>query len=39
MRIEADCGEPVYYELDGDPGGELPVEIEACQHGLAVLVP
>lgn len=39
MRIEADCEESVYYELDGDPGGELPVEIEACRHGLAVLVP
>lgn len=39
MRIEADCEEAVYYELDGDPGGELPVEIEACAQRLSVLVP
>ena len=39
MRIEADCEDPVYYELDGDPGGELPVEIEVCKEGLTVLVP
>jgi len=39
MRIEADCEETVYFELDGDPGGELPVEIEAVPEGLTVLVP
>ena len=39
MRIEAECEEPVYYELDGDPGGELPVEIEVVEQGLTVLVP
>ena len=39
MRIEAESDKPVYYELDGDPGGELPVEIEAFPERVTVLVP
>ena len=37
MRIEAD--EPVSYQLDGDPGGLLPVEIEMLPGRLMLLVP
>ncbi len=37
MRIEAD--EPVPYQLDGDPGGLLPVEIEMLPGRLMLLVP
>lgn len=39
FRIESDGDEPVYYELDGDPGGELPLEIEVVPGALRVLVP
>lgn len=37
IRIEAD--ERVPYQLDGDPGGELPLEIEVVPKFLRVLVP
>jgi diacylglycerol kinase family enzyme len=37
FRIEAD--EPVPYELDGDPGGFLPLEIDVVPRRLRVLVP
>jgi diacylglycerol kinase (ATP) len=37
IRIEAD--EPVPYQLDGDPGGLLPVEIEMLPGRLTLLVP
>lgn len=30
---------PVAYELDGDPGGYLPLEIEVCPGAVRVLVP
>jgi diacylglycerol kinase family enzyme len=36
LRIEADT--PVPYQLDGDPGGELPVEINVEAGRLTVLV-
>jgi diacylglycerol kinase family enzyme len=36
LRIEAD--EPVPYQLDGDPGGYLPVEIHVLPERLSVLV-
>ena len=39
MRIEADGDDPVHYELDGDPGGVLPLEIEVCPGALKVLLP
>ena len=37
IRIEAD--ERVPYQLDGDPGGVLPLEIEVIPNFLRVLVP
>jgi diacylglycerol kinase (ATP) len=37
LRIEAD--EPVPYQLDGDPGGRLPVEIEVLTRRVTLLVP
>jgi len=37
VRIEAD--EPVPYQLDGDPGGTLPVEVQVLPRRLTVLVP
>lgn len=36
IRIEAD--RPVPYQLDGDPGGELPVEIEVLPKFFRVFV-
>jgi diacylglycerol kinase (ATP) len=38
-RLRIECDEPAYYELDGDPGGMLPVEIEVVPRRLRVLVP
>lgn len=37
LRIESD--EPVHYELDGDPGGTLPVELEVVPRRLRLIVP
>jgi diacylglycerol kinase family enzyme len=37
LRIEAD--EPVLYQLDGDFGGHLPVEIEMLRKRLTLVVP
>jgi diacylglycerol kinase family enzyme len=37
LRIEADVAVP--YQLDGDPGGYLPVEIQAVPQRLTLLVP
>jgi diacylglycerol kinase family enzyme len=37
VRIESD--EPVPYQLDGDPGGLLPLEIEAMPDRLTLLAP
>lgn len=37
VRIEAD--EPVPYQLDGDPGGMLPLDIEMLPGRVALLVP
>jgi len=37
LRIESD--EEVPYQLDGDPGGVLPVEIEVVSKRLTLLVP
>ncbi len=37
LRIESDA--PVPYQLDGDPGGYLPVEIEVVPGRLTVVVP
>jgi diacylglycerol kinase (ATP) len=37
VRIESD--EPVHFELDGDPGGSLPVELEVVPRRLRLIVP
>ncbi len=37
FRIESD--EPVSYQLDGDPGGILPVDVEILPGRLTLLVP
>ena len=37
VRIESD--EPVPYQLDGDPGGLLPLEIEVMPDRLTLLAP
>jgi diacylglycerol kinase family enzyme len=37
IRIEAD--EPVPYQLDGDPGGFLPIEIDVLPQRVKLLVP
>jgi len=37
LRIESD--EPVPYQLDGDPGGFLPLEIRVLPQRLTLLVP
>jgi diacylglycerol kinase (ATP) len=37
VRIESD--QPVPYQLDGDPGGFLPVDIEVVPQRLRLLVP
>ena len=37
LRLEAD--EPVPYQLDGDPGGHLPVDLEVLAGRLLLIVP
>ncbi|QEG23226.1 diacylglycerol/lipid kinase family protein [Mariniblastus fucicola] len=39
LRVEAEGDEPVHFELDGDPGGVLPLEIVVVPEALRVLVP
>ncbi len=36
LRIESN--QPVSYQLDGDPGGELPVEIQVLPERLTLLI-
>lgn len=38
-RIALDAPQPVPFQLDGDPGGMLPVEIEVVPQRLTVVVP
>lgn len=37
LRIESNGEVP--YQLDGDPGGKLPLEISVVPHGLTILLP
>ena len=37
VRIEAD--QPVPYQLDGDPGGHLPVDVEVVPERLRMVIP
>ena len=39
LTIEAPPEQTVYYELDGDPGGELPLNVSVIPQRLKVLVP
>jgi diacylglycerol kinase family enzyme len=39
QRLRIECDEPAQYQLDGDPGGSLPVEVEIVPRRLAVVVP
>ena len=38
-RIRFTSDEPVAYQLDGDPGGVLPVEVQLLPERLTLLVP
>jgi len=38
-RIRITAAVPVAYQLDGDPGGHLPVEIEVLDRRLTAVVP
>lgn len=38
FRISAESETPIPYQLDGDPGGELPIEIEIVEKRLTLLV-
>lgn len=38
-QMKITCDHPVHFQLDGDPGGELPLEIEVVPKRLRVLVP
>lgn len=38
-RVRIESGEPVEYQLDGDPGGWLPVDIEVMPGRLTLVVP
>jgi diacylglycerol kinase family enzyme len=39
MRVVIESSEPVPYQLDGDPGGLLPLEIEILPRRLTVIAP
>lgn len=39
QRMTITAAEPVRYQLDGDPGGELPVEVDIVERRLTTLVP
>lgn len=38
-RLRVRCEEPVPYQLDGDPGGFLPVDIEMLPGRVTLIVP
>ena len=38
-RVRIDSDEPVRYQLDGDPGGALPLDIEILPGRLTVMAP
>ena len=39
QRVRIVANRPVAYQLDGDPGGWLPLDIEVLPHRLTMLVP
>ncbi len=38
-RFRISSEEPIPYQLDGDPGGQLPVDIEIVEKRLTLIVP
>lgn len=38
-RVRITSEQPVAYQLDGDPGGRLPLEIEVLPRRLTLVVP
>jgi diacylglycerol kinase family enzyme len=38
-RVRIESSEAVPYQLDGDPGGHLPLEIEAVPRRMTMLAP
>lgn len=38
-RLRIESGEPVEYQLDGDPGGLLPVDVEVIPGRVTLVVP
>jgi len=38
-RLRLEASEPVAYQLDGDPGGSLPLDVEVLPGRLTLLVP
>lgn len=39
LTIRAESEQPVFFQLDGDPGGTLPVEIRVLPRRVRLLVP
>lgn len=38
-RLRIECDEPAPYQLDGDPGGQLPVEVEVLPARVRLIIP
>lgn len=38
-RLRIECDEPLPYQLDGDPAGHLPIDIEVLPGRLTLVVP
>jgi diacylglycerol kinase family enzyme len=38
-RLRIESGEPVEYQVDGDPGGLLPVDVEVIPGRVTLVVP
>ena len=38
-RVRIESKEPVHYQLDGDPGGMLPLEIEVLPARITLVHP
>jgi diacylglycerol kinase family enzyme len=39
VRLSSTDGRPVPVQMDGDPGGHLPGEVEIVPGGIRVLTP
>jgi diacylglycerol kinase (ATP) len=38
-KVRIECDRPAHYQLDGDPGGSLPVDVEIIPRRLSLIVP